>query len=384
MMPAFNMTLRSKSLIYLSLLLSWLATGCKDNSETPGGKDMAPDRARMLAFYADSVVIPAYDSFAIELSTLSNSTDAFTANPDPARLAALRTAFAAAYLSWQSVELFDFGPAELQTLRSFYNIYPADTAGIAANISNPGAGLDIPAAYPRQGFPALDFLINGTGANDAAICAYYTHATEGSKRLAYLKRLMDRMDQLFKQVLSDWKSGFRNTFVSKTGLDINASSSLLVNGIVLHYERFLRSGKIGIPSGVMLNGIPAPDKVEAAYSPQLSRELAIGAHKAYKAFFNGMSAVSGTQGYGLKAYLDALGAKDPSSGKSLSSLINEQFAAVDAALLTLMPDLSAQIKTDTAPMKLTFDNMQAAVRMLKVDMCSAMSITITFTDNDGD
>jgi hypothetical protein len=28
--------------------------------------------------------------------------------------------------------------------------------------------------------------------------------------------------------------------------------------------------------------------------------------------------------------------------------------------------------------------MQAATRMLKVDMTSAMSITITFTDNDGD
>jgi hypothetical protein len=32
----------------------------------------------------------------------------------------------------------------------------------------------------------------------------------------------------------------------------------------------------------------------------------------------------------------------------------------------------------------TYAAMQKLVRMLKVDMTSAMSITITYTDNDGD
>ena len=32
----------------------------------------------------------------------------------------------------------------------------------------------------------------------------------------------------------------------------------------------------------------------------------------------------------------------------------------------------------------TYNELQKAVRMLKVDMTSAMSITITYTDNDGD
>ena len=31
-----------------------------------------------------------------------------------------------------------------------------------------------------------------------------------------------------------------------------------------------------------------------------------------------------------------------------------------------------------------YTNMQTQVRYLKVDMTSAMSITITYTDNDGD
>ena len=64
--------------------------------------------------------------------------------------------------------------------------------------------------------------------------------------------------------------------------------------------------------------------------------------------------------------------------------INAQFDASKKKLDALKPNLYEEVKTNNQAMKDTYSEMQKSVRMLKVDMTSAMSITITYTDNDGD
>ncbi len=374
--------MRNRSIIILLGITLILA--CKKNTNGPKTTENKKDRELILRYYADSIIIPAYDTFKTEFDLLKSSAENFAANPTESSLAALRSSWTKAYIRWQTVELFDFGPGEKYTLRNFYNIYPADTTGIKNNISNTSANLEVPASYPQQGFPALDYLINGVGQDDASIVAYYTDLSNGNKRTAYIRRITDRMSTLLASVMNEWNGSFKETFVSKTGLDLNSSTSLMVNGLVLHYERYIRSGKIGIPSGAMLNGTPAPDKVEAFYRKDISLALAKSAHKAYVDFFNGRSFISGNQGSSLKTYLDALDARDNTSGKLLSQLINEQFVLVESKLDLLQPNFHQQIISNNDPMKNAFNEMQAAVRMLKVDMTSAMSITITYTDNDGD
>ena len=282
------------------------------------------------------------------------------------------------------MEMYEVGPAEKYTMRSFFNIYPADVAGIAANISNPAANLELPSAYAQQGFPALDYLINGVGENDQATLAYYQEPTSGAKRLAYLSKLTSRMDNLLAKVISEWNGTYREEFINKTGLDIGSSTAAMVNAYVLYYERHVRSGKIGIPSGATIasSGVPNAEKIEAFYSDEISRELAQTAQQAFEDFFNGKA--SNVTGPSLKSYLNSLDAKDPSSGKLLSEYIGEQFAVIDTKLDLMSPSLYEQILSDNQPMVNLYNDMQKLVRILKVDMTSAMSITITYTDNDGD
>lgn len=371
---------------YFALLLTLLFLGCSGGSDKPDPQptDEGKDRSVMLKALAENVIIPSYDQFKTKFDLMSEKSKAFTAKPDAQTLGEFRNAWATAYLAWQRVELFDFGPAEKQSIRNFFNIYPASEAGITANMTDPASSLEVPASYPTQGFPALDYLINGLGANDTAILAYYTTDKDAAKKLAYITRVTTRMESLLGKVMSDWKGEYLNTFISKTGLDISSSTSLMVNGIVLHYERYIRSGKFGIPSGAMANGIPAPEKVEAFYKKDISKTLAQTAHKAYIDFFNGRHAATGEAGPGLKSYLDALGAKDSGTGKLLTEAINTQFQAATTKLDALKPNLYEEVKTNNQAMKDTYTEMQKAVRMLKVDMTSAMSITITYTDNDGD
>jgi hypothetical protein len=316
---------------------------------------------------------------------MKTKADAFTQGPTTSTLVEFRSAWVDAYVEWQKVELFEFGPADQNTLRNFFNIYPTDVTGIAANINDPAANLDLPSAYTRQGFPAIDYLLNGVRPTDAEIVSYYTDTSEGAKRIAYFKRIVDRMNTLLTNVISGWPT-YRETFISKTGLDIGSSFGLVVNSYVLYYERYVRSGKIGIPSGATIatSGTISPDKVEAFYKKDISLVLAKTAHQAAYDFFNGKSTATGTEGPSFNTYLDALGSKDASSGNELSDIINNQFSAITGKLNALGNNFSQQVQTANQPMLDTYAEMQKLVRMLKVDMTSAMSITITYTDNDGD
>ncbi len=338
----------------------------------------------MLTNMADNIILPSYANFKTKLDGMFVKSDAFAAKPDKTTLADFRQAWVAAYTEWQKVELFDVGPAEQYTLRNFFNIYPTNTVGIEEYIGAGTGALDVASSYPKQGFPALDYLINGLGTTDDAIIARYTTAPDAAKRIAYLKRLTTQMNTQFTTVYSAWTTGYRDTFIDCTALNAGCSTSKLVNGYVLNYERYIRSGKFGIPSGAMTNGTVAPGTVEGFYKKDISRVLAQTAHQASVDFFNGKSVKTGEEGPSLKSYLNALGAKDGSQGTQVTTLINNQFAAITKQLAALAPNLYNEVQTNNGAMVETYTQMQKITRMLKVDMTTAMSITITYTDNDGD
>jgi predicted lipoprotein len=360
-------------------------SGC-GGSDEPTVTDNDKDRELILTHWVDNIVIPSYANFKVKFDVLLNKADAFTTSPDNQTLTDFRSSWADAYAAWEKVELFEFGPADKYTLRNFFNIYPADVNGIGANILDPSANIDLPGAYARQGFPALDYLLNGVGGDDNAILAFYTTETDASKRVAYLKRLTSRMNLLISNVISEWNSSYRDTFISKTGIDIGSSFGQVVNAYVLHYERYIRSGKIGIPSGstVATGGLVNPDKVEAYYKKDISLTLAKNAHTAALDFFNGKDVNTGVEGPSFKSYLNALEAKDATTNTLLSDIINNQFAVISDRLNSLSENLSQQVQSNNQPVIDTYISMQKLVRILKVDMTSAMSVTITYTDNDGD
>lgn len=358
---------------------------CGGSNNEPSPADNGKDRQVILTHWVDHIVLPSYDKFKVKFDVMKSEAEVFKQSPSVSALTEFRSAWVDAYLEWQKVELFEFGPADQTTLRNFINIYPTDVAGIGTNINDPSVNLNLPASYARQGFPALDYLINGVGATDDQIVLFYTDANEGAKRTAYLARIVDRMNTLINSVISGWSS-YRETFITKTGLDIGSSFGLVTNAYVLYYERYIRSGKIGIPSGATIAtaGSVNPEKVEAYYKKDISLSLAKVAHTAASDFLNGRNVITGVEGPSFKSYLDAIGSKDATSGTSLSDIINQQFSKVSDKLNALGNNFSQQVQNENQPMLDTYAEMQRLVRLLKVDMTSAMSITITYTDNDGD
>lgn len=361
------------------LLTTVLFTACKKKEKKPVVPADNFDRKAMLMNYADGYIIPAYIDMTGKLSALKEQVDKFAADPTDVRLTAVQQAWKNAYITWQKVDMLEFGPAEDISLRMLINTYPATVSKINGNISSGGYNLETFGNKDAQGFPALDYLLNGIGSRQEVLAAYTTDA-QATARKQYLKDVAAKMIEKVQDVSNSW-STYKVTFVEKTGTDAASSLSNMVNSYVLYYERYLRAGKIGLPVGAM-SGAAAPQLTEAYYSSELSKELALTALKAVKDFYDGKS-YNGMDGQGFRDYLSAVGTKD-NNGKLMSDVIATEMEEAIFALGSLNTTIKDGVTNNRSQVLSIYESLQQIVPLLKVDMVSAFGISITYVDNDGD
>jgi predicted lipoprotein len=379
------------AIVFLAGTLSGCRKGCTDpnadNFKERAKKDDGScvysdnfDRGQMLNSYADLLIIPAYTELSSKIGDLKSSFEAFELLPDLSNLESLETAWHQAYLSWQHASYFEFGPADMVLLRSNLNTYPTDTTQILNNISSGSYDLDIVSNLDAKGFPALDYLLNAN--DESQTLALYTTDPNASSRMQYMEDLILDMDAKSSAVLSQWQSSYRNQFVASTGLDVGSSTNLLFNAFVMHYERYVRQGKLGIPAGALtLSQMPLPEKVEAFYQGNLSKELLSESFLALQNVYTGNK--SGQEGVGFEEYVEYLESLDQSA--SLNSVILTQISEAQAAIsTTLQSPLSSFVENNQQSALQVWDEMQMLVVYLKNDLKSMIGLSITYADADGD
>lgn len=362
--------------LMLALMVS-AGISCTPEEGRDGSKTDDFNRKAMLAFWADEYIVPAYVSYHASLQDMQTSAQAYVANPNPDNHAALYADFRAAYLSWQEVSLFEIGKAEALKLRNNTNIYPADVAGISNNIQGGTYNFDLPSTYDEQGFPAIDYLLSGLGDVNTTNSYFATNPAYGN----YLLDLVNRLESLSGQVLSDWQNGYRNSFVENSGSSATASANKLINDYVFHYEKELRAGKIGIPAGVF-SGNTLPTAVEAYHSDTLSKSLFMASAAMHQKFFEGFGYNRDNTGPSLKAYLEYLNIQHGNT--SLGEVISQQMSRAQAEGGQLDKSFRAQVESDNTAMLKTYDELQKAVVLLKVDMMQALNVRVDYIDADGD
>ncbi|HKZ65070.1 MAG TPA: imelysin family protein [Chitinophagaceae bacterium] len=349
----------------------------KDGDKQEQTDPRVADRKALLVNVADNIIIPSFENTQSAVAAMKTAAENFTASPDAAKLQTLRQQWQTAYLAWQKTELFHFGPADNATLRNYFNIYPTDITLLNSHISSGTYDLEVLINNKVQGFPALDYLLNGLGNDDNSILAFYTVSADAAKWKKYLTDITSIMTAKLASVVTTWKSTYRQQFVDNTGTGAGSSFSALVNEYIMYFERFLRSGKYAIPAGAM-SGTAAPEKVEVFYSKTLGTQMALTALQAAEDFFLGKSFSTGTTGPGLKSYLQSLNAT------ALVTNIESQFGIIETKANALGSSIHQAILNDRPAVLALYDEFQKQVRYFKVDMVSAIGISITYTDNDGD
>ena len=339
------------------------------------------DRSEMLEHLGNALILPAYEALQGAVNDLDAAAAAFADGPTASNLDEVQGQLKNARLAWQDANLFQFGPAESVALRASLNTYPVDQDQVEANIASGDYTLGTIGNRAAVGFPTLGYLVYGTGTTEEETLAAYTTAADASKRLAYLQDNIGFIKAAVDGTVDAWAASgddYIGTFLSQAnaGTDVGSSLGMLINAFVLHYERFIRDGKIGIPAGVRSAGVPRPTLTEAYYGGY-SAELALANLHAARRMFLGNS-LAGAEGLGLDDHLQALDAE------ALATEIVTEFDEAIAALKALTDPLSEQIEGNNDPVLTAFTELQDVIVLLKADVTSVLGVTITYQDNDGD
>lgn len=362
--------------IFVLLAITLVIIGCSSSDNSDTNKNTY-NRDEMLANWADNIIIPSYQNYTAKVISLSDKAAAFTASPNVTSLGEVKTAWLDAYIAYQYVSMYDFGKASDMFLKQTANTYPANVTNIQANIASGSYNLNSSAQFSSQGFPAIDYLINGIG-NDTETIAYYSNANATN----FLIAITTQLKNTAQTVTNDWTSGYRDTYVNNNGNSVTSSVNKTANNFIENLEKDVRSGKLGIPAGLFSNGTTFPDKVEAYYKNDVSKILLNAAIKAEQDFFNGKAFNGSNNGASLKSALDAV--KAVRDGQNLGDIINNQFTTVNTTNNELNDSFSQQVQTDNAKMISAYNTLQQNVVYIKLDMMQALNVTIDYVDGDGD
>lgn len=373
--------MRNRILFLTALPIAFILSACEkdDNPDGSGNNQSNFDRKAMLENMGNNIIIPNYQAFKQEAEELDQKAQSFTSDPNSQNLSDLRSAFSDAYISWQSVTPYNFGPAKQQAVRSNLNTFPADSSGIEKRIANNNEEWG-PYDNDLKGFPALDYILHRFEDKQAVLTTFTDSAYAGNRR-SYLNAITADIKTLSASVLEGWESSggnYLSTFVNATGNDKGSSLSLIVNELNFDYE-IIKNEKLGIPLGKKTLGDPLPKNVEAYYSGN-SLELMLANLDAIENLFLGR--YDQTNGKGLDDHLDAVDAKR--DGENLSTVIKDQFDRARTRLQGLSKPLSQAIQTNQSKVDEAYQSVQKQVVFLKTDMPSALGVRITYQDNDGD
>lgn len=368
-----------KILVVVCVIALLFSCGDNDNSvETSNDFD----RTALLTNWADNIIIPAYSNYQTKVNTLNTAIVSFNSNPTEANLLLVRNNWKEAYLAYQYVAIYNVGKAEEISFKDCTNAYPTDVTGINANIQSNSYNLELLSQYSKQGFPALDYMISGLDSTDAAIVGFYVSNTNAANYKQYLAALSLRLKSNADAIVTNWTQSYRNAFVADNGTSVSSAVNRVTNNFVKNFEKDVRTGKVGIPAGVFSSGTLFPEKTEAYYINNFSKELLTASLHASQDFFNGKHFNSATTGSSLKAYLNHVNAVR--NNQNLSDIINNQYTTIFTTNGVLNNSLAQQINSDNTKMISSYDALQQQVVYLKLDMMQALNITIDYVDSDGD
>lgn len=372
---------RLKPYSFLFVLLAGLGLlSCTEE----GGKETEVkfDRQAMLTNIGQNIIFPAYANFSQKATALEEAVHDFTEAPDVASLTTAQEALKGAYMAWQKVSLYEFGPAEAVALRMSVNTFPTDFPAIESNITSGSWNLNFYSSLSKKGLPALDYLLYA-GESQEEIVAGFSTAEHAANRRQYLHDVADQLARLATEVYNGWApegGNYLGTFSTTTDNSAGSPLSLFVNQFNEGYE-VIKNKKLGLPLGIRsIQNEPIPGAVEAYYSG-ISLELMEANLRSVEASFKGEA--NGTNGPGLDDYLTAIYLAG-SIQDDLSSDILHQLNKAQQAVASINGPLSEAVVSDAQTARMAYDELQDLVVLIKTDMPSALGVLISYIDNDGD
>lgn len=341
-----------------------LLVSCKDK-KTNNQEDTFK-KTELLTHLADNYILPEYSNLQSKVNALIASWSSFEKQPTEVQYDTLKNQWKSAYIRFQFVKMFDFGPGMNQNLTMSLGTFPTDSMTIEANIQSGSYNLSSISNYDAIGFPALDYLLFKSNA--------YQDITTSLTRKKYIREVVLKMKNEIDQTVSEWTT-YRNSFVDGSSNSSTSPFSLLVNNYIRDYE-VLKWTKLGYPLGANTGSTKNPNYLEARYSG-IGKDLLSANLLALQNVYLGKGS-NGTNGKGFNDYLIALGKNTTASTLTSNwNLFNQQCKALNS-------NLEEALTNETQQMIDLYNAIHNNTIALKTDMVGAFGVLITYSDNDGD
>lgn len=342
------------------------------------------DRQAMLESIVNHVILPGFEAFVEESAALEAAINAFAADPSVETLEAAQAAWETAANRWEEVTIFSLG-LRLMALHNQISKLPVNSSFIedfiAGEMELNEAFIDSTGSTSK-GLPAIEYLLFSQTRSSDDIVRDFTTGDNAQRRLQYLTALGENLHNEAQELYLFWSpdgENFAQDFIDADmeGGDVQGSINMLANEIFFYIENILQV-RLGRPSGIISGGDPRPEMAESIPSGH-SMDNMLHNLIGLQRLFNG-----GTEDehIGFDDYLDFLGATY--EGEPLSDVINARFDETIALFQAVEMPLFYAVEQEPEAIAEAYSSLRNLLIPVRVDMASHLTITITFTDADGD
>jgi predicted lipoprotein len=347
---------------------------------TPGvGRAGVVSKEAALEHLARLIIAPDYRELAAKCAALSAALEGFEKKPGAETLEASRKAWRDALTASARVRWLQSGPmADREFLSTFY--YSKITQNrIEAVISSSGAidSASVAELGPSaKGMFSLEYLLfgqragpGGAAPNDSEAGFKALFAANALRRCQLSTALAKDMQRKAQIVSEEWISPNATNGAVKFAAGGQQTLNSVINQFAQMAEN-IAENQIGF-----VLKLPAPvmqqvDRIEAGRSSSSWQEIS--------AMQEGLrDAWQGKDGLGIEGYLRTLNAP-------LAAKTEQAFKQATAALAAVTLPVEEAVTAQKQQAEAAYQAVHQLELLLKVDVASALGVTITFTSGDGD
>lgn len=379
---------------------------------------MTDQRRELLQSWGVDLVLPELRAVKTGGETLERRVSALCDAPGSAALKAAREAWVEARSPWKRFEVFAFGPASERPLQlapqiDFWPVRPAAIEKALAERTYEDSAL----LGTQKGFPGIEYLLYGPDAamlsaedatpnpaedpasqqdagaafapNDAGVDAGVkpqpTDAAVPStpplptraERCEYLLRMShaliadaERLHQAWDPKHDDFLAELTRAGTGSVEFDtLPMALGLIINRMAFIVSQ-VRAEKLMVPMGADAQHLEL-DKLESPFSGRSVADMLDNLDGVERAYFGAEG------GLGLEDYLTH-------RGKEFTPQFRAAMKRARDALLAIEEPLPRALRSDRAAVENALDRLQELQRLIQVDFLGALSLSLQFTDNDGD
>jgi len=325
------------------------------------------------------VIAPGYQQLAAKCHVLTEAAEALQRAREPEALEKVRHAWVGALLAAREMQWLQSGPiADRESLASFYysKVLPFRMETVLSSAREIDDSFIAEFGATARGMFALEYLLFEGKGNElnhtnapAAPASAASSASEWARRNGYILALARDLEARANDLAKDWTAPGEQGAAGKFIAGGQQSLSLLVNELAQFTEQVAEQ---------RLNFIlvlPQPisrqlGRIEGSGSGTSQESLVAlleGARKLYRE----------ADGSGLEGYVKHLNGP-------LAERLETQLEAAIGASQAIGAPLEQAVVAHRPSVQSAYDKARALEILFKVDLASALGVTLTFSSNDGD